>query len=105
MGVDVDALIELTTTRQIPLEKMISAIENSVTEAYRELPEAKPQGRAGLNRDTGDISIHVPIFDDEGIYKETIVDEPEGFDEFRHRSKSRPKHISTANGSNVLSSK
>jgi len=81
MGVDVDALIELTTTRQIPLEKMISAIENSVTEAYRELPEAKPQGRAVLNRDTGDISIQVPLFDEAGIYTGTIVDEPEGFDD------------------------
>ena len=81
MSVDVDALIALTIEKQIPLEKMISAIENSVTEAYRELPEAKPQGRAVLNRDTGEIVIHVPIFDEEGIYKETITDSPEGFDE------------------------
>jgi N utilization substance protein A len=81
MSVDVDALIALTIEKQIPLEKMISAIENSVTEAYRELPEAKPQGRAVLNRDTGEIVIHIPIFDEEGIYKETITDSPEGFDE------------------------
>ena len=81
MSVDVDALIALTIEKQIPLEKMISAIENSVTEAYRELPEAKPQGRAVLNRDTGEILIHVPLFDEEGIYKETVTDSPEGFDE------------------------
>jgi N utilization substance protein A len=81
MSVDVDALIALTIEKQIPLEKMISAIENSVTEAYRELPEARPQGRAVLNRDTGEIVIHVPVFDEEGIYVETVTDSPEGFDD------------------------
>ena len=81
MSVDVDALIALTIEKQIPLEKMISAIENSVTEAYRELPEALPQGRAVLNRDTGEIVIHVPQFNEEGIYTETITHSPEGFDE------------------------
>ena len=80
MSVDVQALIDLTIERQIPLEKMISFIENAVTEGYRELPEAKPQGRAVLNRDTGEIAIHVPLFDEAGIYTETVVDEPEGFD-------------------------
>jgi len=80
MSVDVEALIALTIARQIPLEKMISFIENAVTEGYRELPEAKPQGRAVLNRDTGEIAIQVPLFDEAGIYTETIVDEPEGFD-------------------------
>ena len=45
MSVDVQALIDLTIVRQIPLEKMISFIENAVTESYRELPDAKPQGR------------------------------------------------------------
>jgi transcription termination/antitermination protein NusA len=80
MSVDFEALIALTAARQIPLEKMISFIENAVTEHYRELPEAKPQGRAVLNRDTGKISIQVPLFDEAGIYTETIVDEPEGFE-------------------------
>lgn len=81
MAVDVDALIALTIEKQIPLEKMISAIENSVTEAYRELPDAKPQGRAVLNRDTGEIVIHVPLFDEAGVYTETVTHEPEGFDD------------------------
>jgi N utilization substance protein A len=81
MAVDVDALIALTVEKQIPLEKMISAIENIVTETYRELPEAKPGGRAVLNRATGEIDIHYPIYDEEGLYKESLVDAPEGFDE------------------------
>ena len=79
MSVDVAALIALTIEKEIPLEKMISAIENAVTEAYLELEDAKPQGRAVLNRVDGEILIHVPQFDDEGIYTETITHMPEGF--------------------------
>ena len=62
MSVDVDALITLTIEKEIPLEKMISAIENAVTEAYIALEDAKPQGRAVLNRVSGEILIHVPQF-------------------------------------------
>ena len=81
MSVDVDALIALTIEKEIPLEKMISAIENAVTEAYVALEDAKPQGRAVLNRVSGEILIHVPQFDDEGIYTETITHMPEGFEQ------------------------
>jgi hypothetical protein len=81
MSVDVAALIALTIEKEIPLEKMISAIENAVTEAYLELEDAKPQGRAVLNRVDGEILIHVPQFDDEGIYTETITHMPEGFEQ------------------------
>ena len=81
MSVDVDALIALTIEREIPLEKMISAIENAVTEAYVALEDAKPQGRAVLNRVSGEILIHVPQFNEEGIYTETITHMPEGFEQ------------------------
>ena len=81
MSVDVDALIALTIEKEIPLEKMISAIENAVTEAYVALEDAKPQGRAVLNRVSGEILIHVPQFDEEGIYTETITHMPEGFEQ------------------------
>jgi len=80
MSVDIDALLALTVEKQIPLEKLISSIENSVTENYLLLPEAKPQGRAVLNRTNGEILIHVPLFNEEGIYTETVTDEPEGFE-------------------------
>ena len=74
MSVDVDALIALTIEREIPLEKMISAIENAVTEAYVELEDAKPQGRAVLNRVDGEILIHVPQFDERGfILKRSLI--------------------------------
>ena len=81
MSVDVAALIALTIEKEIPLEKMISAIENAITEAYLELEDAKPQGRAVLNRVDGEILIHVPQFNDEGIYTETITHMPEGFEQ------------------------
>ena len=81
MSVDVDALIALTIEKEIPLEKMISAIENAVTETYLELEDAKPQGRAVLNRVDGEILIHVPQFDEVGIYTETITHMPEGFEQ------------------------
>lgn len=80
MSVDVDALLAMTVEKNIPLEKLINSIEQTVTEAYGELPDAMPQGRAVLNRQNGEILIHVPQFNDEGIYTETITHSPEGFD-------------------------
>jgi N utilization substance protein A len=80
MSVDVDALLAMTVDKGIPLEKLINAIEQTVTESYSELPEALPQGRAVLNRQTGEILIHVPQFNEEGVYTETITHMPEGFE-------------------------
>ncbi len=80
MSVDVDALLALTVEKNIPLEKFINSIEQTVTESYGELPEAMPQGRAVLNRQDGEILIHVPQFDSEGVYTETITHMPEGFE-------------------------
>lgn len=79
MSVDVDALLAMTLEKGIPLEKLINSIEQTVTEAYGELPDALPQGRAVLNRQTGEILIHVPQFDEAGIYTETSTHSPEGF--------------------------
>jgi N utilization substance protein A len=80
MSVDVDALLAMTVEKGIPLEKLINSIEQTVTESYSELLEAMPGGRAVLNRQSGEILIHVPQFDSEGIYSGTITDMPEGFD-------------------------
>ena len=80
MSVDVDALLAMTVEKGIPLEKLINSIEQTVTEAYSENLEAMPQGRAVLNRQSGEILIHVPQFDSEGIYTGTTTDMPEGFE-------------------------
>ena len=80
MSVDVDALLAMTVEKGIPLEKLINSIEQTITEGYGELPEAMPQGRAVLNRQTGEILVQVPQFDGEGIYSGTISDMPDGFE-------------------------
>jgi N utilization substance protein A len=80
MSVDVDALLAMTVEKGIPLEKLINSIEQTVTEGYGENPEAMPQGRAVLNRQTGEIMVHVPQFDSDGIYTGTITHMPEGFE-------------------------
>ena len=80
MSVDVDALLAMTVEKGIPLEKLINSIEQTVTEAYSENLEAMPQGRAVLNRQSGEILIHVPQFDSEGIYSGTTTHMPEGFE-------------------------
>lgn len=80
MSVDVDALLAMTVEKGIPLEKLINSIEQTITEGYSELPEAMPQGRAVLNRQTGEILVQVPQFDGEGIYSGTISDMPDGFE-------------------------
>ena len=80
MSVDVDALLAMTVEKGIPLEKLINSIEQTITEGYSELLEAMPQGRAVLNRQTGEILVQVPQFDGEGIYSGTISDMPDGFE-------------------------
>ena len=80
MSDDVDALLAMTVEKGIPLEKLLNSIEQTVTESYAELPAAMPQGRAVLNRQNGEILIHVPQFDGEGVYTETITHMPEGFE-------------------------
>ncbi len=79
MNVDVKALVALTIEREMPLEKLINAIENGVAAAYAELPEAHPNGRAVLNRQTGEIVIYYPVLGPDGDRIDTAIDSPEGF--------------------------
>ncbi|MEI7641424.1 MAG: transcription termination/antitermination protein NusA [Streptomycetaceae bacterium] len=79
MHVDMKALISLTTERDIPLDRLITAIEIAVKAAYVSTDEAKPYAHAKLDRDTGEIRILVPIFGEDGEKIDEIVDEPTGF--------------------------
>jgi len=79
MHVDMKALISLTTERDIPLDRLITAIEIAVKAAYVSTDEAKPYAHAKLDRETGEIRILVPIFGDDGEKIDEIVDEPTGF--------------------------
>ncbi len=79
MHVDMKALISLTAERDIPLDRLITAIEIAVKAAYVSTDEAKPYAHAKLDRDTGEIRILVPIFGEDGEKIDEVVDEPTGF--------------------------
>ena len=66
MHVDMQALAALTSEKSMPIEGLITAIELGVLTAYNELPEAKPRAFSRLNRETGDVAILVPIYNEEG---------------------------------------
>ena len=73
------ALISLTTERDIPLDRLITAIEIAVKAAYVSTDDVKPYAHAKLDRETGEIRILVPIFGEDGEKIDEIVDEPTGF--------------------------
>lgn len=74
MHVEMEALVALTTEKGIPLEQLIQAIEIGVLTAYNQTDEAKRHARAVLDRESGEIQILVPQFNEIG---EKIGDEPD----------------------------
>jgi N utilization substance protein A len=73
------ALAALTSEKSMPIEALITAIELGVLTAYNELPEAKPRAFSRLNRETGDVAILVPIYNEEGERVAEEEDCPDGF--------------------------
>ena len=67
MSIDVNSLKLLAAEKKLPLERLISAIENEVAAAYATLPDHKPHGRAVLNRETGEIVIMFQCLDQMAI--------------------------------------
>jgi N utilization substance protein A len=80
MGVDIPALVQLTDAKGMPLEQLIQAIEAGVLTAYSETPESNRYARVQLDRETGDIQIFVPTFNELGERVSEDVLEVEGFD-------------------------
>ena len=80
MGVDIPALVLLTDAKGMPLEQLIQMIEAAILTAYAETPEANRYARVQLDRDTGDIAIYVPTFNELGELVSEDVLEVEGFD-------------------------
>ena len=64
MHVAMSALIELTNEKGIPLEQLIQAIEIGVLTAYNQTDAAKRHARAHLDRQSGEISILIPQFNE-----------------------------------------
>ena len=79
MNVDMKALVSLTIEREIPLERLILAIEAAVLTAYAHMPQAKPHAFAQLDRESGEIKIMVPVFAEDGGKIDEVIDSPEGF--------------------------
>jgi N utilization substance protein A len=80
MGVDIEALKQLTDAKGMPLEQLIQAIEAGVLTAYSETLEPNRYARVQLDRETGDIAIFVPEFNELGERVAENVLEVEGFD-------------------------
>lgn len=79
MHVEIAALTALTSEKEISFEQLVSAIEIGVLTAYNQIPEAKRHARAYLDRQTGEIQILVPQFNELGEKVSEERDEPEGF--------------------------
>ena len=79
MGVDIEALKQLTDAKGMPLEQLIQAIEAGVLTAYSETFEPNRYARVQLDRETGEIAIFVPEFNELGERVAENVLEVEGF--------------------------
>ena len=79
MHVDMSALAHLTSEKGMPLEELIQAIEAGVLTAYTQTQSPNRYAQARLNRDTGEIQIIVPIFNELGERVGEEIDSPEGF--------------------------
>jgi N utilization substance protein A len=80
MGVDISALVQLTEAKGMPLEQLIQMIEAAVLTAYTETPEPNRYARVQLDRETGEIQIFIPTFNELGERISEDVLEVEGFD-------------------------
>jgi N utilization substance protein A len=80
MGVDIPALVLLTDAKGMPLEQLIQMIEAEILAAYTETAEPNRYARVQLDRQTGDIAIYVPAFNELGERVSEDVLEVEGFD-------------------------
>jgi N utilization substance protein A len=80
MGVDIPALVLLTDAKGMPLEQLIQMIEAEILTAYTETAEPNRYARVQLDRETGDIAIYVPAFNELGERVSEDVLEVEGFD-------------------------
>jgi N utilization substance protein A len=80
MGVDIPSLVLLTDAKGMPIEQLIQAIEAAVLTAYTETPEPNRYARVQLDRETGDIQIFIPTFNELGERVSEDLLEVEGFD-------------------------
>ena len=79
MHVDMKALEAVTIEREIPIDKLIMAIEVAVLAAYNQTDHAREHARAHLDRENGEIQIFVPVFSETGDRIGEVQDHEESF--------------------------
>ena len=86
MGVDIAALMQLSEAKAMPLEDLIKAIEAGIYTAYAETPQPLRYARVHLDRESGEIKILVPTFNELGERLSEEVTSPSFFVTFNNRS-------------------
>ncbi|MGH8878411.1 MAG: transcription termination factor NusA [Stackebrandtia sp.] len=79
MHIDLVALRSLEHERDIPFHTIIDAIESALLTAYRHTPDAQPNARVEVDRESGTVTVRAREFDDEGNVTREWDDTPHDF--------------------------
>ena len=79
MHVDMKALAALSIEREMPLDRLILAIEAAVLTAYIHTPDSQSHCVAHLDRESGEIKIMASTFGEDGEKIEEEIASPDGF--------------------------
>lgn len=79
MDIDMAALRALERDKEIPLDVLVSALEEAMLTAYERTEAPVPGAHVVLDRKTGKVAVWAPERDDEGTVIGEYDDTPEGF--------------------------
>lgn len=79
MDVDMAALRAIERDKEIPLEVLVSALEEALLTAYHKTESPVPGARVVLDRKSGSVAVLAPERDEEGNVVGEYDDTPEGF--------------------------
>jgi transcription termination/antitermination protein NusA len=79
VNIDLAALRALEREREIPFETILAAIETALLTAYRHTEGARPHARVEIDRETGEASVYVREFDENGEVVHEVDDTPHDF--------------------------
>ena len=80
MDIDLSVLRLLEREKEIPFDELVTIIEAAILAAYfKHIGATEKSARAELDRKTGHVTIHKPVFNEEGeqVAEENVT--PEGF--------------------------
>ena len=79
MDIDMSALRMLERDKDIPMEVLVSALEDALLNAYEKSDRAVKGSRVELDRKTGRVTVYAPELDEAGEKIGEYDDTPEGF--------------------------